>query len=107
MKEKKQTIDDIAEELKISKTTVSRAISGKGRISEGTRAKVMAYIEKAGYKGRLLTNKELGTMHGFNALDYRAETLADCGIFPLPSSGWLSYHRQQSSILGRPRTNTI
>lgn len=35
------------------------------------------YIEKAGYKGRLLTNKELGTMHGFNALDYRAETLAD------------------------------
>lgn len=50
MKEKKQTIDDIAEELKISKTTVSRAISGKGRISEGTRAKVMAYIEKAGYK---------------------------------------------------------
>ncbi|MBR5645930.1 MAG: hypothetical protein IKX23_04755 [Treponema sp.] len=35
------------------------------------------YIEKAGYKGRLLTNSELGTMHGFNALDYRAETLAD------------------------------
>ncbi len=35
------------------------------------------YIEKAGYKGRLLTNDELGTMHGFNALDYRAETLAD------------------------------
>ena len=50
MKERKQTIDDIAEELKISKTTVSRAISGKGRISEETRAKVMAYIEKAGYK---------------------------------------------------------
>lgn len=35
------------------------------------------YIEKAGYKGRLVTNEELGDMHGFNALDYRAESLAD------------------------------
>lgn len=44
------TIDDIAKELEISKTTVSRAISGKGRISEGTRERVLAYIEKANYK---------------------------------------------------------
>lgn len=35
------------------------------------------FAEKQGYKGRLLTNEELGTMHGFNALDYRPETLAD------------------------------
>lgn len=35
------------------------------------------FAEKEGYKGRLLTNEELGTMHGFNALDYRPETLAD------------------------------
>ena len=31
------TIDDIARELGVSKTTVSRAISGKGRISAATR----------------------------------------------------------------------
>lgn len=35
------------------------------------------FAEKEGYKGRLLTNEELGTMHGFNALDYRPETIAD------------------------------
>lgn len=44
------TIDDIARDLGVSKTTVSRAISGKGRISEATRAKVMAYIEKCNYR---------------------------------------------------------
>ena len=39
------TIDDIARELGVSKTTVSRAISGKGRISAATRERVHAYIE--------------------------------------------------------------
>lgn len=44
------TIDDIARELGVSKTTVSRAISGKGRISAATRERVQAYIEKHNYK---------------------------------------------------------
>jgi DNA-binding LacI/PurR family transcriptional regulator len=44
------TIDDIARELGVSKTTVSRAISGKGRISAATRERVLAYIEKHNYK---------------------------------------------------------
>lgn len=44
------TIDDIAEALGVSKTTVSRAISGKGRISESTREKVRAYIREHNYK---------------------------------------------------------
>ena len=43
------TIDDIARELGVSKTTVSRAISGKGRIGEATRAKVQAYIAQHHY----------------------------------------------------------
>ena len=34
------TIDDIAEALGVSKTTVSRAISGKGRISKETTERV-------------------------------------------------------------------
>ncbi len=42
-------IGDVAEALGVSKTTVSRAISGKGRVSKDTRAKVLAYIEKHGY----------------------------------------------------------
>ena len=50
--EKKQnlTIDDIARELGVSKTTVSRAISGKGRISPATRARIQDYIQECNYR---------------------------------------------------------
>ena len=44
------TIDDIARELGVSKTTISRAISGKGRISQATREKVNAYILEHNYR---------------------------------------------------------
>ncbi|MBQ9928982.1 MAG: LacI family DNA-binding transcriptional regulator [Lachnospiraceae bacterium] len=50
MDNKKLTIDDIARELQISKTTVSRAISGKGRIGQETREKVLRYIKENNYK---------------------------------------------------------
>lgn len=43
------TIDDIAKELGMSKTTVSRAISGKGRISDATRERVNEFIKKINY----------------------------------------------------------
>lgn len=43
------TIDQVAEALGVSKTTVSRAISGKGRIGEATRQRVLEYIEKCDY----------------------------------------------------------
>jgi len=46
---RKMNINDVAQELGISKTTVSRAISGKGRISQKTRDRVMRYIERIGY----------------------------------------------------------
>ena len=45
----KMTIDDIARELGVSKTTVSRAISGKGRIGGSTRSRVLQYIEEHSY----------------------------------------------------------
>ena len=38
------TIADVAEALGVSKTTVSRAISGKGRIGKETRKRVLEYI---------------------------------------------------------------
>lgn len=34
------------------------------------------YVEKIGYKGKILTDSELGDMHGYNAHDYSAESLA-------------------------------
>lgn len=42
-------ISDIADALGISKTTVSRALSGKGRVSEETRSKVKAFAKENNY----------------------------------------------------------
>jgi len=47
--DKNMTINDIADALGVSKTTVSRAISGKGRIGEETRNRVLQYIEEHNY----------------------------------------------------------
>lgn len=47
--EKKLTINDVAAELGVSVSTVSRAISGKGRIGEATRRRVLEYIQAHDY----------------------------------------------------------
>ena len=52
--EKNITIADVAEALGVSKTTVSRAISGKGRIGKETRERVLAYIEEHDYKPNVI-----------------------------------------------------
>lgn len=44
------TIDDVARELGVSKSTVSRAISGKGRIGTKTRERVQRFIEEHDYR---------------------------------------------------------
>lgn len=41
-------IKQIAEDLSISSTTVSRALSGKGRVSETTRKEILEYLERLG-----------------------------------------------------------
>lgn len=63
--DKNITISDIAEALGVSKTTVSRAISGKGRISEITTRRVMEYIEAHDYKPNVIA-KGLAQSKTFN-----------------------------------------
>ena len=46
---RKMTINDVAEALSVSASTVSRAISGKGRIGEATRKRVFEFIEEHDY----------------------------------------------------------
>ena len=41
---RKMTINDVAEALSVSASTVSRAISGKGRIGEATRKRVFEFM---------------------------------------------------------------
>ena len=49
MKKKRVTMSDIAEEAKVSKTIVSRAISDKYGVSPETRAKIMLLAHEMGY----------------------------------------------------------
>ncbi len=54
------TIDDIAKELKVSKSTVSRALSGKGRIGEETRQKIKNFAQEKGFIYRQKPKTTLG-----------------------------------------------
>ena len=50
-------ISEIASALGVSKTTVSRALSGKGRISAGTRERVKRYIEEHNYRPNVMSKR--------------------------------------------------
>ncbi|MCQ2506746.1 MAG: LacI family transcriptional regulator [Lachnospiraceae bacterium] len=80
MNNKKLTIDDIALALGISKTTVSRAISGKGRISQATRNKVKEFIEINNYKPNIIA-KSLAQSKTYNIA---VLIPSDCNISELP-----------------------
>ena len=78
--EKKLTIADVAEYLGVSKTTVSRAISGKGRVSEETRKRVQQYIDQMDYKPNVIA-KGLAQSKTFNIA---VVIPADCDMQELP-----------------------
>lgn len=50
MLSKKVLLSQIADELEVSKTTVSRALSGVGRVGAKTQRRIVEYINKEGYK---------------------------------------------------------
>ena len=47
---KAYTLNDVARDLGVNKATVSKAISGKGNLSAETRARILQYIDKCGYR---------------------------------------------------------
>ncbi len=65
MANKNITITDVAEALGVSKTTVSRAISGKGRIGEETKQRVLEYIEANNYTPNVIA-KSLAQSKTYN-----------------------------------------
>lgn len=42
------TVEEMAKQLGVSKSTVSRALSGKGRLSEETRERIRTFARAAG-----------------------------------------------------------
>ena len=78
--EKKLTIADVAEHLGVSKTTVSRAISGKGRVSSETRKRVQQYIDQMDYKPNVIA-KGLAQSKTFNIA---VMLPTDCELQELP-----------------------
>lgn len=65
MNEQLTTIDDIANALGVSKSTVSRAISGKGRVGEKTRQEILAFCEEHNYRPNAAA-KSLASNRTFN-----------------------------------------
>lgn len=56
------TIADVAREAQVSRTTVSHALSGRGHVEAGTRARVLAVAERLGYRPSVRArNLRLGT----------------------------------------------
>lgn len=53
----KLTVEYIAQELGISSSTVSRALSGQGRVSEATRSRVLDYIHRSELDTTLLDRR--------------------------------------------------
>ncbi|MEA5118733.1 MAG: LacI family DNA-binding transcriptional regulator [Propionicimonas sp.] len=41
---------DLAEQLDLSETTISRVLNGQGRVSDATRNRVLAHVERVGYR---------------------------------------------------------
>lgn len=62
LREKGLTVESIAQVLGVSKTTVSRALSGKGRVSEETRARVREFIDRGGGTGQPPERRRTNTL---------------------------------------------
>lgn len=58
------SIEEIGKTLGVSKTTVSRAISGKGRIGSDTKKRIFDYITEIGYVPRVINRSALDAYVG-------------------------------------------
>jgi LacI family transcriptional regulator, repressor for deo operon, udp, cdd, tsx, nupC, and nupG len=79
------TIKAIAAAIGVSPSTVSRAMSGKGRLSAATRRKVLQRIEEAGYAPNLHARRLVTGRSHMVALDYGGSphALADLYLIEL------------------------
>lgn len=62
------TLQDVADRLGVSRSTVSYAITGRGRVSEDTKQKVLAAARELGYQPNTLARRLRGSQTGIVAL---------------------------------------
>lgn len=83
MGNEKVTIDSIAKALGCSKTTVSRAISGKGRVGKETRKRVLNYCREHSYRtGSILKAYEKNRTYNLAAVIPADQSLQEIPFFP-------------------------
>lgn len=86
------TMDDIASELGLSKSTVSRALSDSGRISLATREKVQAFAKEHGFRPNLVAKALAGQ-----------KTLNLAAVMPFEATAYqmMFFHECLSGIVTR------
>lgn len=72
------TIEQMAEQLGVSKSTVSRALSGKGRIGKETRERVLALAgsEERKNKKMLEKNRQYSSCYANRCLSHRGRVFS-------------------------------
>lgn len=76
----KITLNKIAQDLGYSMSTISRAISGKGRVSPETKKKILKYCEVAGYRNMFASHPG----HSFRTYNLAAVLPADQELLEIP-----------------------
>ena len=76
----KVTLAKIAQDLGYSMSTISRAISGKGRVSPETKKKILKYCEVSGYRTAFLSHPD----HSFRTYNLAAVLPADQELLEIP-----------------------
>lgn len=68
MCKEEMSIREIAKQLGLSPSTVSRALSGKGRVSQGTKEKIEGMLEKNNLQQRIRTNNICVLFHDYREM---------------------------------------
>lgn len=91
------TIEQIAKDLGVSKSTVSRALSGKGRIGEETREKIHTYAAENGFDmpakapASLVKTRNIGVTIPADAYNISIPFFQECLLGICEAAGQLEY----------------
>lgn len=88
------TFDEVAKELGVSKTTVSRALSGKGRISKETREQICSFVrqQEAGIVEERTSTHNIGVVLPADVYDGRGAYFQSCLLGACEAASMYKYN---------------